>query len=66
MRYRSTRKSVYSAKYHVIWCPKYRQRVIGGRVEARLKQIIDEAVTECGGGPGSGYRYGQHPAPSRA
>ena len=49
MRYRSTRKSVYSAKYHVIWCPKYRQRVIGGRVEARLKQIIDEAVTECGG-----------------
>jgi putative transposase len=49
MRYRSTRKSVYSAKYHVIWCPKYRQRVIGGRVEARLKQIIDEVVTECGG-----------------
>lgn len=49
MRYQSTRKSVYSTKYHVIWCPKYRQRVIGGRVEARLKQIIDEAVTECGG-----------------
>src|SRR5664280_256177 len=46
LRYRSTRKSVYSAKYHVTWCPKYRQRVIGGRVEARLKQIIDEAVTE--------------------
>src|SRR5450759_783959 len=49
MRYRSTRKSVYSAKYHVTWCPKYRQRVIGGRVEAWLKQIIDEVVTECGG-----------------
>jgi len=39
----------YSAKYPVIWCPKYRRRVIGGRVEARLKQIIDEVVTECGG-----------------
>ena len=49
MRYRSTRKSVYSAKYHVIWCPKYRRRVLGGRVEARLKQLIGEVIAECGG-----------------
>lgn len=23
--------------YHVVWCLKYRRRVIGGRTEARLK-----------------------------
>ncbi|NQU37394.1 MAG: IS200/IS605 family transposase [Actinobacteria bacterium] len=49
MKYRSTNKCVYSAKYHVIWCPKYRRRVIGGRVEIRLKEIINEIVVECGG-----------------
>ena len=33
----------------MIWCPKYRRRVLGGRVEARLKQLIGQAVIECGG-----------------
>lgn len=47
--YRSTNKCVYSAKYHVIWCPKYRRRVIGGRVRVRLKEIVNEVVAECGG-----------------
>jgi len=36
-------------KYHVIWCPKYRRRVLGGAVEVRLKQIINEVVAEFGG-----------------
>lgn len=47
--YRSTNKTVYSGKYHVIWCPKYRRRVLVGRVELRLKAIIDEVVDEAGG-----------------
>ncbi|MGH9070647.1 MAG: IS200/IS605 family transposase [Acidimicrobiales bacterium] len=47
--YRSTNKAVYSAKYHIIWCPKYRRRVLAGRVETRLKQIIAEVVAEVGG-----------------
>jgi putative transposase len=49
MQYRSTRKAVFSVKYHVIWCPKYRRRVLGGAVEVRLKQIINEVVAEFGG-----------------
>ncbi len=49
VKYRSTNKCVYSAKCHVIWCPKYRRLVIGGRVESRLKEIIHEVVAECGG-----------------
>ena len=49
VRYRSTNKTVYSAKYHVIWCPKYWRRVLGGQVEVRLKEIIAEVVDEAGG-----------------
>ena len=34
--------------YHVVWCPKYRRRVIGGRMEARLQEIIAEVIAEKG------------------
>ena len=34
--------------YHVVWCPKYRRRVIGGRMEQRLKEIIAEVIAERG------------------
>jgi len=49
MQYRSTRKSVFSVKYHVIWCPKYRRDVLRGPIQTRLKQIIAEVVAELGG-----------------
>lgn len=47
--YRSANKTVYSAKYHVIWCPKFRRRVLVGDVGVRLKQSIGEVVAEAGG-----------------
>jgi putative transposase len=47
--YRSTNKTAYSAKYHIIWCPKYRRRVLVGKVEGRLKQIIADVVADIGG-----------------
>ena len=47
--YRSSNKAVYSAKYHIIWCPKYRRRVLGGRSEARLKVVIAEVLGDVGG-----------------
>ena len=37
-----------SGAYHVVWCPKYRRGVIGGRMEARLKEIIGEVIAEKG------------------
>ena len=46
MAYRSANKTVYSAKYRLIWCPKYRCWVLAGRVDQRLKEIIDEVVIE--------------------
>jgi putative transposase len=49
MQYRSTRKSVFSVKYRVIWCPKYRREVLRGPIQTRLKQIVGEVVDEFGG-----------------
>ena len=46
--YRSTNCSVYSAKYHLVWCPKYRRRVLVGGVDARLKEIIAQVAAEHG------------------
>ena len=48
MRYRSTHKTVYSAKYHLIWCPKYRRRVLVGGVDVRLKAIIADVASQVG------------------
>lgn len=44
--YRSTNCTVYSAKYHLIWCPKYRRRVLIDGVDTRLKEIIAEVASE--------------------
>jgi putative transposase len=46
MRYHSTNKTVSSANYLLIWCPKYRRGVLVGGVDARLKAIIAEVVAE--------------------
>jgi len=47
--YRSSNKTAYSARYHIIWRPKYRRRVLVGRVEDRLKEIIARVVVAVGG-----------------
>ena len=40
MKYKSNRNVVYSCKYHVVWCPKYRRKVLVGEIETRLKELI--------------------------
>lgn len=47
--YRSTNKTVYWAKYHLVWTPRYRGRVLGGAVEVRLTEIISGVLGEVGG-----------------
>ena len=42
MEYRSNNNVVYSCKYHVVWCPKYRRKVLIGAIEARLKELLKE------------------------
>ena len=46
VRYKSNNNVVYSCKYHVIWCPKYRRPVLIDQVEARLKEIIQQIATD--------------------
>lgn len=46
MKYKSNKNIVYSCKYHVIWCPKYRRKVLVGEVESRLKVLITEISIE--------------------
>lgn len=40
---------VYSCKYHLVWCPKYRRQVLVNGVDARLKEIITQTVDELQG-----------------
>jgi putative transposase len=45
---RANANIAFQCAYQVVWCPKYRRRVIGGRMEARLKEIIAEVIAEKG------------------
>lgn len=40
MEYKNNNNIVYSCKYHVVFCPKYRRKVLVGDVEARLKELV--------------------------
>jgi len=42
MELKSNRNIVYSCKYHVVWCPKYRRKVLVDEVATRLRGIIIE------------------------
>lgn len=44
--YKSNNNIVYSCKYHIIWCSKYRRKVLVGEVEARLKEIVSQVANE--------------------
>lgn len=45
-QYKSNNNIVYSCKYHVVWCPKYRRKVLVGDVEKRLKEMIPQICKE--------------------
>lgn len=46
IKYKSNNNIVYSCKYHVVWCPKYRRKVLTGKIEVRLKELIQETCLE--------------------
>lgn len=46
MKYKSNNNVVYSCKYHVVWCPKYRRKVLVDGVDVRLKELIEETCLE--------------------
>lgn len=47
-KYKSSNHLVYSCQYHVIFCPKYRRKVLTDGIDERLKELIMEKQEECG------------------
>src|SRR5712692_5396148 len=47
--YLQSETSVHFMNYHFVWCPKYRKKVIVGKVEKRLKTLLQEKVTALNG-----------------
>ncbi len=45
-RWKNSNTSVYNLGYYIIWCPKYRRKVLIGEVEERLKELIYNKCNE--------------------
>jgi len=40
MLWKSAGTSVYNLGYHIIWCPKYRRKVLTEKIQERLKELL--------------------------
>jgi putative transposase len=47
-RYSKNAGAVFSLKYHIVWCPKYRLKVLVGDVETRLKNVLLSVAAQYG------------------
>ena len=46
MKYKSNNNVIYSCKYHVVFCPKYRRPVLVDGVDDRLKELMQETCDQ--------------------
>ncbi|EUA09720.1 transposase IS200 like family protein [Mycobacterium kansasii 662] len=47
-RFRRTPGGVCSLGLHLVWCPKYRRRVLGGGVAVRCTELLEQIADEHG------------------
>jgi putative transposase len=47
-RFRRTPGRVSSLGLHLVWCPKYCRRLLGGRVAARCGELLGQIAAERG------------------
>jgi putative transposase len=47
-RFRRTPGGVCSLGLHLVWCPKCRRRILGGRVAARCGALLEQIAAERG------------------
>ena len=47
-RYTYSAHTVHNIKYHLIWCLKYRRRVLAGDIEKRLRELLKEKAADIG------------------
>ena len=45
-RYSVSKTCVYDIGYHLIWCTKYRRKVLSPKIELRLKELIRKKAEE--------------------
>ena len=45
-RWKVSNTSVYNVSYHLIWCPKYRRKVLRDEIEERLRELLSEKADE--------------------
>lgn len=45
-KFKHNNNVTYSCKYHIVWCPKYRRKVLVHGVDERLKEILREVAAE--------------------
>lgn len=48
MQTRKTRHAVYNINYHLVWCPKYRKKVLKGNVKFIVESTIKETCRQRG------------------
>jgi putative transposase len=41
-RWTHSNKAIYNIGYHIIWCPKYRRKLLVGQIESRLRELLFE------------------------
>lgn len=44
--YNSSETSVHFMGYHFVWCPKYRRKVLEGKVAKRLRELIKQKADD--------------------
>ncbi len=44
--YRRSAGAVYVLKYHLVWCPKYRRKVLVGTVETDLRALLQQKAEQ--------------------
>lgn len=46
VEYRKNAGSVFNLKYHLVFCPKYRKKILGGDLKKRLIELLNQKAAE--------------------
>ena len=45
-RWKTSKTAVFNLSYHLIWCPKYRRKVLVGDIKDRLIELINQKAED--------------------
>jgi len=45
-RWKTSKTAVFNLSYHLIWCPKYRRKILVGEIKDRLIKLIYQKADE--------------------